>query len=56
MDGSENPELITEVEDYLSNLSKSCEHIEFTELRVWSSNRGKHYCAMTMKVNHNFIP
>lgn len=27
-------------------------HIEFSDMKLWSSNRGKHYCALKIHSKH----
>lgn len=46
MDGCENEKLLSECDNFVKRLTSVNKDVEIEDVKVWSSNRGKHYCAM----------
>lgn len=46
LDGCENEKLLNECEGFMKRLENTYKGIEIEGMKVWSSNRGKYYCAM----------
>ena len=52
MDGCESEELVNQLQYNMRILQDKYSHIEFSEMKLWSSNRGKNYCALKIHSKH----